>query len=245
MIAGIPIILVSENTIKLVAMCEVLKTLMFPLEYQGLVIPYEPKPQLKLLLSGEPYLIGLSQEVNDLIKINFDKHNLLVYDLDQKEVVPTTDSCRIVCKLNNANFQKKVKKVQFPLRYKKDLLLKLESLLKHKEGAKPSKVYCVIRETFLKFFETIIDLKNMSNIEDYGDIPKMLKKKTKHKEHKYFLNNFIKTETYYAFAKNIMRDQDGTMYGERFNLAEFLKERKSTGGKFPVLGKNKNTEALT
>ena len=70
MLSCIPILLVSSSVFKLVATCEVLKTIVFPFEYQGLIVPYEPKPNLKLILSCEPFLIGLDVKSYESIKDN-------------------------------------------------------------------------------------------------------------------------------------------------------------------------------
>lgn len=178
MIAGIPILLVSTDIFKLVSMVEVLKSLLFPFEYQGLVVPYEPKPQLKLILSWEPYLIGIELDTFESIKDMLDKQSALVYDLNQKEFVSTSNSSRILCRLNNHNIMKK-KKILFPTQFKGDTQYKLNVKLQSLRAKHPNdyeKIYTDITEIFIQFFvDCILDIKNMDNLEDYCDVRKMEK----------------------------------------------------------------------
>lgn len=82
---------------------------------------------------------------------------------------------------------------------------------------------------FYQFFiDSILDLKNMGNIEDYSDIPKMIKMRRKNKEHKEFLATFCLTDTYRSFVNqldlsDIHLSEDGIL------IEEFLQIRKKKG----------------
>lgn len=124
MIVQNPIILVSEKIYPLVCMVEVLKTLLFPFEYQGLIIPFELRPNLKLILSSEPYIIGLEKSIYEEIKRDLDKKTAYVYDVDTG-THDTGNSNRIVRKINfptthkqsiQGTLSKKIDKYQEPRR---------------------------------------------------------------------------------------------------------------------------------
>lgn len=94
MISEVPMILVSQSRKKLIATTEVLKTLLFPFEYQGIIIPYEPRPNPKFLLSKESFVIGMNYDTYNKIKDIIEKHGLFIYDLDQKLSISYTNSSR-------------------------------------------------------------------------------------------------------------------------------------------------------
>jgi len=101
MIFGIPIILLSNDQYSLVCMTEVLKTLLFPFEFQGLIIPFESKPQVKLLTSSVPFLIGMGHDSFVTLWEPLGKQLYEVYDLDEKDFKNLQISSRIVLKLQN------------------------------------------------------------------------------------------------------------------------------------------------
>lgn len=73
---------------------------MFPFEFQGLIIPYEPRPNLKLILSCEPFLIGLEYEAYDIIKEDIGKQTVLIYDLDEKEFLTNMGVSKMSVRIN-------------------------------------------------------------------------------------------------------------------------------------------------
>jgi hypothetical protein len=82
---------------------------------------------------------------------------------------------------------------------------------------------------FYQFFiDSILDLKNMGNIEDYADISKMIKMRRKNKEHKEFLATFCLTETYKSFVDNLSIN-DGPINEDGIHIEEFLQIRKKKG----------------
>ena len=68
MLSCFPIILISKYPSKLCAVIEVFKTLMYPFEYQGIVVPFDPEPNLTLLMSNQPYVVGMKQSSYEKIK---------------------------------------------------------------------------------------------------------------------------------------------------------------------------------
>jgi hypothetical protein len=109
MISEFSMILVSQSRRKLIAITEVLKTLLFPFEYQGVIIPYEPRPNPKFLLSKESFVIGMNYDTYNKIKDIIEKHGLYIYDLDQKLTISYTNSSRAEWKLANIGQLKNTK----------------------------------------------------------------------------------------------------------------------------------------
>lgn len=77
-------------------MTEVLKSLLFPFKYHGIIIPYEPKPQLKMILSSEPFIIGMEHEIYESISDVLEKQSAQVYDLEQREFLSPSNPSRII-----------------------------------------------------------------------------------------------------------------------------------------------------
>ena len=227
MISSIPIILVSSDIYKLISIWEVLKSLIFPFEYPGLIIPYEPKPQLKLILSSEPFIIGLDLEAFENIKDNLDKISVQVYDLDQKEFLSNLNSSRIVWRLNNHWFIKK-KKIILPCSFRLPLYEKIGvkiSHLKNKDSDGWIKTINHIRELFREFFiYQILDIKNIDSIDDFKNIEKWIKKKRKHTDHKEFLASFLKTD-FYSTLVNFLDPEKGRLFTEEnWHVFEYLED---------------------
>jgi len=65
-----PIILVSSSVGSLIAWSEILKNLIFPFKFTGLIIPYMCRPDLMLLssTSQNKYIVGLSPESYKYLK---------------------------------------------------------------------------------------------------------------------------------------------------------------------------------
>jgi hypothetical protein len=231
MISGIPIILVSSCVFSLISMTEVLKSLLFPFKYHGIIIPYEPKPQLKMILSSEPFIIGMEHEIYELISDVLEKQSVKVYDLEQREFLSPSNPSRIICKFNHSHNIKK-KKLSFPTDFIKNGKDKLDCKIRsmrndHKDNYK--KIYLQISEVFYQFFiDSILDLKNMGNIEDYADHVKMIKMRRKNKEHKEFLSTFCLTETYKSFTDYLDPSND-SISEDGIHVEEFIHVRKGKG----------------
>lgn len=227
MISCIPIILCSTDISKLVSMCEVLKSLIFPFEYPGIIIPYEAKLQLKLLYSTEPFIIGIDREKFDQIKEILDKINTVVYDVEQKEFMSNLQVARIVLKLNSQCLPKR-KKINLPVSFKLPLhdkvRVKLDKL-KTKDRKGQIKAVSHIRDLFRDFFiYQILDIKNVDSVDDFKNFDKILKKKRKHSDHKDFLNSFLKTD-FYSTLINYLDYEKGLMFNEDNILVyEFLEK---------------------
>ena len=71
-------------------------------------MPYEPRPNLKILLSREPYLIGLENESYDHIRDALNKRSLQVYDLDEKEFIKSNTSSTIPKRKEGHSYTKQI-----------------------------------------------------------------------------------------------------------------------------------------
>jgi len=58
MLLNFPIVFVWKWSKTLSMFIEVLKNLIYPFEYQGLIIPFDPNPSQNLLMSKLPFIIG-------------------------------------------------------------------------------------------------------------------------------------------------------------------------------------------
>lgn len=225
MISCIPIILISTDILKLISMWEVLKSLIFPFEYPGLIVSYEPRPQLKMILSSEPFIIGMDQDSFEGIKENLDKISVQVYDWDQKEFLTNLNSAKILWRLNNHYFVKK-KKIILPMNFRLPLHDKIAvkiSNLKSKDINGQIKTISHIRELFREFFiNQILDIKNVDSIDDFKNIEKMLKKKRKHNDHKEFLNSFLKTDFYSTLINFLDIEKWHPLSEENLPISEIL-----------------------
>ena len=56
----------------------------------------------------------------------------------------------------------------------------------------------------------------MEKLEDYADFVKMRKKNRKHREHQDFFSNFVNTDIYNEFAKDIEKGGYATRNNETF-----------------------------
>jgi len=68
MLFGFPIVLISEESKKLTEVIEVFRTIIYPFEYQGLIVPYDPEPNLVMLLSDLPFIIGMNESNYEKVK---------------------------------------------------------------------------------------------------------------------------------------------------------------------------------
>jgi hypothetical protein len=93
------IILICDSSIKLVQIVEVLKNLMYPFMYQGLIIPYDPNPSDNLLMAKLPYLIGVNKlyqkvhlktKVVNLMKDDEEKGDEELIFINEDEIVFST-----------------------------------------------------------------------------------------------------------------------------------------------------------
>ena len=210
MMASSSIILVSTDKSKLICMTEVLKSLMFPFEFQGIIVPYEPRPQHRLLVSKQPYLIGMESEVFDTIKGILSKESPSVFDLDQKEFTTSHHTSKLSCKLSSKNLPSN-KKWKFPNSFRNVTKQKLQRKLQTFEsGNKNDKeIYIKISELFTSLYiENILDIKNIENIEDFCDIGKMSKKRRKVKEHKEYIETLTSSKIYSEFLKYISKSKN-------------------------------------
>ncbi|CAI2374575.1 unnamed protein product [Moneuplotes crassus] len=96
MIFGVPLIVVADEGYLRVAVIEVLKTLMFPFEYQGLVLPSETKPHPKLLTSSEPFIIGMDRAIYRQVVEGLGQQPYEIFDCENEEFMVQRRASRIV-----------------------------------------------------------------------------------------------------------------------------------------------------
>lgn len=95
---GKSIVMVCKNKNKLISWSEILKNLIFPFQYPGVIISYMCRPDLMLLTSNSSFIVGMLPEGYRYCKYSLPS-TITIFDIDEKqmyknkrEFVQATDS---------------------------------------------------------------------------------------------------------------------------------------------------------
>lgn len=91
---GESLILVSTSKNKLISWTEILKNLIFPFKYPGLIISRMLRPDLMMITSGKPFIIGMHKETFDYCR-SYLPSNVICFDIDKKEIKQSAESIMV------------------------------------------------------------------------------------------------------------------------------------------------------
>ena len=205
---GWSILMVSENNSKLMAWSEILRSIIFPFNYPGLIISRMLRPDLMLLASDQPYIVGLNVDTykycqfylpNSVVIFNIDNNEI---KYSKKQFIQATDS-----NILNSN-NKARNRYEFPQWLIANKQKDLEALLSDVPGSNKStsqmrKYATNIRQFFLQFF--LVDLLDYKKW-DYTQEEIFLshkRQKEMRPEHYRFIKDFSKTQTFKNFQQMI------------------------------------------
>ena len=205
---GCSIIMVSDHNSKLMAWSEILKSIIFPFTYPGLIISRMLRPDLMLLTSDQSYIVGLNFDTFDYWKY-FLPTSVVIFDIDNHEIkyskkqfIQATD-----IKILNTN-NKVLNKYEFPqylcINKQKDLEAMLSDVPRSSKNSNHIRRYAKnIRHFFFQFF--VVDLLDFKNYDyTHGEIFLSHKRQKEIKpEHFKFIKDFSKTQTFKNFQNMI------------------------------------------
>lgn len=206
---GKSIVMFSKYNSRLVAWAEILKNLIFPFQFPGLIIPFMSRPDL-MLLSAEGtccYIVGMSPEAFKYCK-NFLSPIVTCFDIDnrqlshnKREFLHATDSEVINSPIIIGKRQEASCEIPISLYMPKirDLEAKVKDFPKTKNEVKIKAYSMKIREHFLNFFiNDLLDYKNCNYSHEELFLSHNRRKKLP-KEHYEFIKKFSETQTFKIF----------------------------------------------
>ena len=208
------IILVSKKIDKLISWTEILKNLIFPFKFTGLIIPYMCRPDLMLLSSDSKcsYIVGLSPKSYDYWR-SYLPSIVTCFDIDRKKIsqnrkefIQATESMII----NSNSILEKSKQLEIPASLYLPQIKTLESLVA-KHPPKPYKEKHIaryaskIRNYFYNFFlDDMLEVKLWDYSQKEGYLHNEIRKKLP-KWHFDFIKNFSKTQTFKKFELKVSK----------------------------------------
>ena len=247
MLFGRSIIITSSDKSKLIAWSEILKNIIYPFEFPGLILPYMWRIDMTLLTSEISYIIGLPSDWIKHIKPSLN-HNTIIFDIDLREIhtnkrdlikiSPTETIISQDSKSKDDIFCELPSSLYFPKI--KELESKVKDFPKTQSESKVRAYVNKIREHFVNFFiNDLLDYKNWDyNHEEIYLSAK--RKKAISKDHYEFIRIFSKTQTFKNFQ--LMTRKIGSTNERRFN--DLVKRFQAKGGKSEELKIEDNRVAI-
>lgn len=219
------VIMFSKNIDRLIAWSEILKNLIFPFQYTGLIIPFMCRPDLMLLSSDNEsnYIIGMSPEAFKYCKY-YVSPNVTCFDIDNRQIFHNRRdflqaSDTVIINSPNPVYATQAVSSEIPvylyLPKLKDIESKVRNFPKVRSDQGIKHYAMKIREYFFNFFlNDLLNYKEVSYIDEDLFLTAQRRKKLP-KDHYDFIAKFAKTPSFKIFQKRT--NQCSTPEARRYN----------------------------